>query len=60
MKLMLDTTETLFNPKKANAVAAELKANDPDWDYIVVHDPSGKGYSFINIFDENGEFVSKF
>ena len=55
----LDTTETLFAPAKAIKVAAELAAGDPDWTYTVVHCPRGTGYSFINIFDEDGEFVSK-
>lgn len=56
MKL-IDSTTKLFAPAKAEEVAASLKAGDPDWDYVVVHDPKGTGYSYISIFDEDGEFV---
>lgn len=59
MKL-LDTTSKLFPPAKAEQVAGELRRGDPEWMYKVVHDPSGRGYSFIEIYDEEGEFVSKF
>ncbi len=59
MKL-IDTTHKLFAPARAETIAAELKAGDPDWDYRVVHDPKGTGDSFIEIFDENDEFVSRF
>ncbi len=52
--------ETLFAPAAAEAKADELRASDPDWTYVVNHDPTGKGYSFITIFDEDGRFVSKF
>ena len=55
----LDTTPTLYSREKSIAVAAELKAGDPDWDYIPKHDPKGTGYSFIEVFDEDGEFVGK-
>ncbi len=56
----LDKTPTLFDPEKAEAVAKELGASDPDWDYVVCHDPKGTGYSSIDIYDEDGEFVGKF
>ena len=59
MKL-LDTTEHLYAPAKAEAVAAELQAHDEDWTYKVVHDPKGTGYSYIAIYDEDGEFVGKY
>jgi len=36
-----------------------MKINDPDWTYVACYDPKGTGYSFINIYDENGDFVSK-
>ena len=60
MKLSLNTTSQLFPPTLAEAKASELKLGDPDWDYKVSHDPKGTGYSFIEIYDENGEFVAKF
>ena len=56
---MLDTTHKLFTPLEAIRIAKELKENDPEWDYIVNHDPKGTGFSFIEVFDEDGEFVSK-
>jgi hypothetical protein len=34
-----------------------LNATD-DWDYKVKHDPAGTGYSFIEVYDEDGEFIS--
>lgn len=58
MKL-LDTTEKLFSPEEAIRVAAEMQIDEEDWTYRVVHDPTGKGYSFIEIYDEDSEFVSK-
>ncbi len=56
---MLDTTPQLFDREKAIAIAAELKAGDPEWDYVPKHDPKGTGFSFIEVFDENGELVGK-
>ncbi len=61
MMKMLDTTETLFAPADAEVKAAILNAGDDDgWSYVVVHSPSDTGFSFINVFDEDGEFVAKF
>ena len=60
MLKLTDTTSQLFQPKKADELAAKLNGNvDDDWAYVVHHDPTGKGYSFIKIYDEDGEFVSK-
>ena len=58
MKL-LDQTHTLYIKERAEAIATELNAGDEDWTYIVVHDPAGTGYSFIEIHDEDGEFVGR-
>ena len=58
MKL-IDTTHKLFSPERAEELAAELKAGDPDWNYRAVHDPKGTGDSFIEVSDEDGEFVSR-
>jgi len=57
MKL-LDTTHTLYSPDKAEEVAAEMNATD-DWNYKVIHDPKGTGYSFIEVYDEDDEFVAR-
>ena len=56
----LDTTHKTFQPAKAEKVAKELQVNDPDWTYIVNHDPKGTGLSFIEIYDENNDFVERF
>lgn len=56
----LNHTSKLFNPKNAEIQAKALRSEDEDWTYIVKHDPTGKGYSFIEIYDEDGEFVEKF
>ena len=56
----LDTTTHTFAPEDVDRVAAELKAGDPDWDYIVRHDPKGTGRSLIDIFDEDGELVGTY
>ncbi len=55
----LDTTETMFTREDAIKTAATLAASDPDWTYTPVHDPKGTGFSFIEIRDEDGEFVAK-
>ena len=54
---VLDTTHKCFSPDKAEKIAKEMQANDPDWIYKVKHDPKGTGYSIIEVYDENGEFV---
>jgi len=48
---------TLFDPDEAERKAAELADSDPDWNFEVRHDPSGKGKSYIVIRDENLEWV---
>lgn len=58
MSAIINHTEKLFAPEVAERVAAEMNADD-DWTYEAVHDPKGTGYSFIRIFDEDGEFVGK-
>ena len=54
----LDTTPRLFPPEKAEALAHEMGADDPDWTYTVDHDPKGTGYSRISVADEDGEFIA--
>ncbi len=54
----MNNPSMLFDPKKVDAAAAEMQANEEDgWIYKVKHDPKGKGYSLIQIFDEDGVFV---
>lgn len=59
MMKKIDATETLFSKEKSIKVAAEMNASDDDWTYTPIHDPAGTGYSFIEIHDEDGEFVTK-
>lgn len=54
----LDTTPTLYTRERAEEIAAEMNKTD-DWHYIPAHDPNETGYSFIEIYDECGEFVGK-
>ncbi|HCW04101.1 MAG TPA: hypothetical protein DGK91_05945 [Clostridium sp.] len=58
--LLIDTTPALFKPEQAERIAQELQNGDPDWNYRVKHDPTGRGNSLIEIYDEDGEFVSFF
>jgi len=50
----------LFKPDEAEKKAKELQDGDPDWKYIVKRPPDGKGFSFIEVYDEDGEFVERF
>ncbi len=56
MKL-IDMTPTLYEPEKAEAIAAEVGAGDPDWTYTADHDPKGTGYSRVKVEDEEGELI---
>ena len=59
MMKTLDATNQFFIREKAEVVAKQLNAGDDDWTYVVKHDLTGKGYSFMEIYDEDGLFVSK-
>ncbi len=58
MHNIIRSTEKLFDPAEADDIAASMTAQD-DWTYVAVHDPSGLGWSFIKVYDEEGEFVGK-
>ena len=50
----------LMSAEKANALAAKLMAEDTDgWTYVAVHPQDGKGYSFVNTYDEDGLLLGK-
>ena len=49
---------SLYTPQKAEEIAAQMNESD-DWTYVVKHDPTGRGLSFIQIFDEDGIFIGK-
>ncbi len=55
----IDTTEHLYSPAQAEAIADEMRAADPDWSYTAKHDPKGTGYSFIEVYDDEGVFIGK-
>jgi hypothetical protein len=55
--MLIDTTPTLYPPAKAEAIAAALQAGDAEWSYRAVHDPKGTGFSFVNVYDEDGVYV---
>ena len=55
---LLNAPAKLMVPAKAESVAAELRECDEDWSYVVKHCPKGTGFSFVEIYDEDGEFVS--
>jgi hypothetical protein len=48
------------NPSDAEVAAASAEAGDDcGWKYVAVHCPDGTGFSYINVFDENGDLVGK-
>ena len=58
MMKKLDTTPHTFAPAKAVEIAAAMQAGEEDgWTYMVRHDPTGRGQTLIDIFDEDGEKV---
>jgi len=60
MKTILNRPAMTFSPADAEKHAAAMQAGEPDgWTYKAKHDPKGTGRSFIEIFDETGEFVGK-
>ena len=61
MWLHLTDNSRLFSPAEAEKIATELQQNDLDgWKYEVIHDPTGRGMSYIKVYDNEGEFVSKY
>jgi len=55
---LIKSFPTYFTHEKAEALAVKLKADDPDWDYRVKHDPEGKKPSAVEVYDETGAFVA--
>ena len=59
-RAVLSHQGSLYSPEKADEIAASMNADKyDDWTYTVVHCPKGTGLSFINITDEENEFVGK-
>ncbi len=55
---LLNRPAKLFEPTEAELIAVDMQSEDPEWTYTVRHDPTGRGYSLIDVFDEDGEFVA--
>jgi len=51
------TPAKLMTPETAVKYAERLKASDPEWTFLVKHDPKGTGFSFVEVYDEQNEFV---
>ncbi len=47
-----------FDKSEVEAVCSKIQANDDEWTYKVRHDPKGIGRSVIDVYDEDGEFIS--
>jgi len=56
---LLNEPNKIFDPEGAREAAEDLQDGDPDWTYEVEISESGNRAS-INIYDEDGFFVSKF
>lgn len=58
---IMNRPHQLWAPAKAESVAKDLNSDpDEDFEYKVVHCPKGTGLSFIEVYDEDGEFIQKF
>jgi len=57
--MLINQTHQLFTKEKAEETAKMMKENDPEWNYVVVHDPKGTGWSFIEIYDEENHLLGK-
>lgn len=52
--------DTLFTPEAARELVAQMNAEaDDDWTYRVLDDPTGRGSSLVEIYDEDGEFIGR-
>jgi len=60
MQAIIRNNHKTFDPSEVVEIAKKLKESDPDWNYIARHDPSGRGKSVIDVFDEEGNFISMF
>lgn len=58
--MLINTTHQTLPKEKAILVCEELNQLDDGWIYKCNHDPKGTGNSFIEIYEEDGEFVARF
>jgi hypothetical protein len=57
--MIIKNVKKLFTKADAIKVAAEIQVDDEEWAYTPVHDPKGTGWSFIEIYDEDGFLVGQ-
>jgi hypothetical protein len=58
MRATIYTPRTVFASEAAAAKVANANAaDDADWEYRVVVDPSGSGKAVIHLYDEDKNFV---
>lgn len=53
----MNLPHALMTPEKAEEVVETLNNADDDWTYKAKHDPTGKGLSYIETYDEEGNLV---
>ncbi len=58
--MLINTIHKTFPKDECIKICEELNNSDDGWNYIPNHDPKGTGNSFIEIYDEDGEFISRF
>ena len=58
--MIMTNNKKFYSPEEAERKAKIMNETDEDWNYVVKHDPKGTGYSFIEIYDEDNEFVAYF
>ena len=58
--IIMKNSKRFYSPEEAESKAKIMNETDEDWNYIVKSDPKGTGYSYIEIYDEENEFVAYF
>lgn len=53
----LASTTIFPSQAKAEEAAAQLRAEDQEWEYLVDVDPNGSGRALVKVYDEAGEFL---
>ena len=51
MRAVMRDIASKFTPERAEEIANQVQANDPEWRYVVRHVPGG--LSTIEIYDED-------
>ena len=56
----IDRYHKLFTKAEAESLAARVRTDDPEWQYIVRPDPVVPGLCVIAVYDETGELLGHF